>query len=180
MFSEADVRKGRILASAYFLNEYRTSDQELTDKGLLGIQLAYVWGAEKYGWAFVLKAATWTAKRAAVAAFTTPYGLAVSVPVIIGGAASVVIDGEEGFFNYVDFLEDVVTFDDEGIVDKLMFTWDTLALKKNRGGDGVSYSNWVYRDFKNKVARYNTDRDYRRANPEKFTWYKDPVTGWTA
>lgn len=178
MFSDSEIRKGRILASAFYLNKYRTSDQEWDDKAWLALQIGSVWGADKIQWAFVLKGGVWAAKRAATAAFATPIGLAVSVPVIIGGAASVVIDGEEGFFNYVDFLEDVVTFDDEGIVDKLMFTWDTLVLKKNRGGDGVSYTEYIYRDFKNKIAQIKTDREYRKANPHKFTYHKHPVTGW--
>lgn len=180
MFSESEIRKGRILASAFYLNKYRTSDQEWDDKAWLALQIGSVWGADKIQWAFVLKGGVWAAKRAVLAAFATPVGLAVSVPVIAGGIISTAIDGEEGFFNYTDFLEDVVTLDAEGIGDKLSFTWDVLALKKGRKGSGGSWSTWWARDFKNKLVQIQTDRDYRTANPEQFTWYKDPVTGWTA
>jgi len=168
MFSDSDIRKGRILASSYFLNEYRTSDQEWDDKAILGVQLAYVWGAEKYGWAFVLKGAQWSAKRLAIAAFTTGPGLAVSVPVIIGGVVSTAIDGEEGFFNYVDFLEDVITLDKDDISDKLTFTWDVLVMKDGRAGTGGRWATDRGRDFWNKRMQEKTDRDYRRDNPHKF------------
>ena len=174
MFSNAEIRKGRILATVYFANEYRTSDQEWDDKAILALQIASVWGADKIQWAFALKAATWSAKRLAVLAFTTPAGLAVSVPVIAGGIISTAIDGEEGFFNYTDFLEDVVTLDDEGIGDKLSLTWDVLVMKEGRRNSGGRWSRNIAQDFWNKRMQEKTDRDYRAANPHKF----GPAVHW--
>lgn len=159
MFSPSDIRQGRILASGYFYLQYEKSDKEWDDKVFLALQVAGVWGADKVSWAFVYRAGMWAGKRAAVAAFATPAGLAISIPVISGGIISYMIDEETGVANYADFLGDVVSKDVGGVVDKLTFTWDVLALKKGRRGGGGDWSSWVARDMKNKWAQRKTDRE---------------------
>lgn len=128
MFSPSDIRKGRILASGYYYQQYRKSDQEWDDKAWLTLQIATVWGADKVSWAFVYRGGVWAA-RAALTSSVAPY---VYVPVVIGAVVSYAVDGEEGVFNYADFLEDVITLDDEGIEDKMLFTWEVLVEGKHR------------------------------------------------
>jgi len=57
----------------------------------------------------------------------TPPAMAAWVPVLVGGGISYWIDEEEGVKNYVDFLEDVVTLDYEGVKEKVTFTVETLG-----------------------------------------------------
>ena len=162
MFSPAEIRRGRILASGYFYLQYEKSDKEWDDKLLLGLQVAGVWGADKVSWAFVYRAGVFASQRALYAAFATPYGLAISIPVIGGGIISYMIDEETGLANYADFLEDVVTKDVGGVVDKLTYTWDVLALKKGRRNSGGTWRTWWARDFKNKLEQIRTDRKLAR------------------
>ena len=158
MFSPAEIRRGRILASGYFYLQYEKSDKEWDDKVLLALQVAGVWGADKVSWAFVYRAGVFASQRALYAAFATPHGLAISIPVIGGGIISYMIDEETGVANYADFLEDVVTKDVGSVVDKLTFTWDVLALKKGRRGGGGDWQWYAAQKIRNKLVQIKTDR----------------------
>lgn len=50
----------------------------------------------------------------------------VGLPVLAGGIVSYAIAGPEGVMDYADFLEDVVTFDDESIGEKMDVVFDRL------------------------------------------------------
>ena len=121
---KARQRQGQIALTVLIAGHYGYTISESQQKGLqtavTGWTIAKIWGARRAAYAGL----GWAAWTPAFWAFVGPQ--------IAGGVIARGAGGEEGLDDYLDFMGDVYALDEEGIEEKLAFTWDVLVHKKHR------------------------------------------------
>ena len=113
-------------------------------------------------------ASIWMAEMPITAAIVPPVGGIVAA----GGVASFAIAGEEGYYDYVDFITDVTSLDVVGVTDKVLFTSETLGgaavdvvqEQSAKAAAGLSVLVTVGGNLLENVGR-KLDRIFRRTLP---------------